>query len=146
MINNSINWISFSSGIHTINGEYIDRKTQWQHDVDICAYSTPTVFVYKKNIRVKCVMNWKSQQFIHSQCQLFFFFFIFLNRYTITTPYTQTSFVFLSASQDTLNLKPSAESLVKQQPGLEFWNEWEPGKYSHWCKDDQSHHVLVPTG
>ena len=74
------------------------------------------------------------------------FFFIFLNRYTITTPYTQTSFVFLSASQDTLNLKPSAESLVKQQPGLEFWNEWEPGKYSHWCKDDQSHHVLVPTG
>lgn len=53
--------------------------------------------------------------------------------------------ILLSAGQDTLDLKPSAEGLVEQQPGLEFRDKWEPCQHGHRREDDQSHYVLEPS-
>jgi len=55
-----------------------------------------------------------------------------------------TSSLFLAASQDPRDLKPSAKCLIKEQSRLELRDKWEPCQHRHRDEDDDPHQVFVP--
>ena len=48
-------------------------------------------------------------------------------------------------TKNTRNLQTSAECLVEEHTGLEFWNKWKPGKECDRSKEKQTHDDLVAT-